>query len=36
MPEKKLMSELIATISTGEFDATSTRELAKAVEAVCG
>lgn len=34
MPEKKLLSELIATISTGEFDFTATRELTKAVEAV--
>lgn len=34
MPEKKLLSELIATISTGDFDATATRELTKAVEAV--
>lgn len=34
MPEKKLLSELIATISTGEFDFNATRELSKAVEAV--
>ena len=34
MPAKKLLSELIATISTGDFDATATRELTKAVEAV--
>lgn len=34
MPEKKLLSELIATISTGDFDASATRELNKAVEAV--
>lgn len=34
MPEMKLLSELVATISTGDFDAVATRELTKAVEAV--
>lgn len=34
MSEKKLMSSLIASVSTGDFDVTATRELTKAVEAV--
>lgn len=34
MPARNLVSELIATVSDGDFDARATRELTRAVEAV--